>query len=259
MAILGKEKYSQERLNKLYQYVKTYAERGNPVDYEIVVDNFKAVRRTDDPELFYMYEDFVGPATKGIEVIIYSGTSNNNDKYIFNFEENDNALNGLEVENRIKEHVSQERQKWDYEQLKKDCEEWKEYAKELEEDVDKLEKQLEEIRADQSPLHGILGEFGSSLVSGLVKHNPKVLEKIPGLAGLVEEGKKEISSGEQEAQTFTPSKDEPENAEAKDALAFIKYLRRKFNQDQFNKVMVIVDKLTQKPEKIEEILTQLNG
>lgn len=261
MGLPKREKYNQEKIEKLRKYLETYAERGQPIDYEIIVDDFKAVRRTDDPNLFNGFADFMTADTKSIEILFYTGTSNNNDKYIFTFQDEtkDTGLSGLEIENKIQEQVNRARREWDFEQLKKDNEEWKEYADELEGDIEKLEKQLEEVRSNQSPLHGFLGEFGSSFVSGMVKQNPKMLEKIPGLAGLVEEGKAETTASESEPTTFTPSTDETENLEAKEALSFIRYLKKKFNQEQFGKVMTILDLLTEKPEKVEDVLNQLKG
>ncbi len=45
---IRKEKYSEEKISRLKKYLELYHNLGKPVDYEIVVDQFKIERRTDD-------------------------------------------------------------------------------------------------------------------------------------------------------------------------------------------------------------------
>ena len=85
MAIIGKEKYNQEKIDKLHDYLKMYQDMGQPIDFEVLVDGFKAVRRTANPEMFRLFENFVNGETKSIEVLFYQGSSNNNDKHLFTF------------------------------------------------------------------------------------------------------------------------------------------------------------------------------
>src|ERR1043165_7399868 len=95
MGIIGKQKYAQEKVDKLYDYLNTYHEKGMPIDYEVLVDGFKAVRRTNDPAMFYMFESFVNSDCRSIEILFYTGTSNNNDKHIFTFGDEAKEQQGL--------------------------------------------------------------------------------------------------------------------------------------------------------------------
>lgn len=262
MAILSKEKYTPEKLDQLHDYLIRYKDMGQPVEYEINVDGFKAVRRTSNPDLFHLFESFVNAETKSIEVLLFTGTSNYNDKRIFTLQEEprETGLSGIEIENKINEQVSKARRDWDFEQLQKDCEEWKEYAKELEEDIDKLEKEIEKLKDAQSPLHGILGEFGSSLVSGIVRQNPKLIDKIPALSGLVENSS-QTSDGPAPGSdiNFTATTEGAEDEESKKAVGFVNHLRHHFKGESFDKLMFIIDELGRDNSKIDKILEQLKG
>jgi len=77
------ERYEQAKIEKLIQYLRLYSEKGQPVEYEILIDNFKAVRRTNDPENFLMFKNFMTEDTRVIQVLLFSGSSNNNEKRIF--------------------------------------------------------------------------------------------------------------------------------------------------------------------------------
>jgi hypothetical protein len=262
MPILGKEKYSPEKIEKLAEYVRMYSEKAQPVEYEILVDGFKAVRRTEDPEMFYMFENFVSAGTKSVEVLFYIRNSNNNDKYIFTFKEDPSeTLSGLEVENKIQENVGKAKKEWEYEQIKKENIEHKEYIEELEEEVEKLEKEVIEIKAKQSPLNGVLGDLGASFVESLVKRNPKLLNSIPGghaLAGMMDEGNGGKIQEEPEVEvSFKPKS--ASNEETTHALKFVGFIKKAFPEDKFDKVMQIIDRLAEDTEKVDTVLELLNG
>jgi len=262
MAIIGKEKYTQEKIDKLLDYLKMYHDMGQPIDYEIVIDGFKAVRRTDNPDLFSLFENFVNADTRSVEILFYQGTSNNNDKHIFTMQEEpkEAGLSGIDIDNKIQDHVSKAKKEWEFEQLKKDSEEWKAYAEELEEDISKLEKELLEVKSAQSPLHGFLGQFGSSLVSGIVKQNPQIADKIPGLSGLLEPTEKPKSSEPAPGSDISFTSAEPAaDQEAEEARTFVKHIRSHFQGDKFDKLMQIIDLLAISPYKLEEVINLLNN
>src|SRR3954471_17641112 len=109
MALQSKEKYDAKKVERLEEHLRLYFDKGQPIDFEIIVDGFKVVRRTSDPNMFAMYENFVDADTKSIEILLYTGSSNNNDKRIFYFgDTHKEGLSGVEVEAKIKEGVNQE-------------------------------------------------------------------------------------------------------------------------------------------------------
>lgn len=259
MAIIRKEKYSPERVEKIHQYLQTYAEKGKPVEYEVLVDGFKAVRRTDDPEMFSMFESFVRADSESIEVLVYTGSSNYNDKYIFTFGEGhkETGLSGTEIESKIQDHVDKAKKQWEHELRIKENEELKKRVEELEDELDELEERLQKETEGKSPIQGMLGEMGSGFVTGMLKNNPKILENIPGLSGLIGGGSKQLpnpSSTEDTEVSFTAKTEGSDNnTEAQQALQFMGYLQSKLSADQFTGLMLQIDKMAAKPELIQEV------
>ena len=269
MAIIAKQKYSQEKIDKLVDYLKAYRERGMPIDYEILVDGFKAVRRTSDPDMFIMFENFVTPESKALEILFYTGSSNNNDKHIFTFAEEIKepaGLSGLEIDNRIQEGIEKEKRNWEFENLRKENKELKEEIAELETELEKLEKEKEEITASQSPLKGVLGEIGSSFVEGFIRRNTRLIAKLPGgetLAGLIEEDNKEKGLEEDQDEpevsfsAKTSSTSSSLSKEDQDAINFVNQLKSYFCKAEFDRVLEILQHLSEDKDAIETVLTSL--
>lgn len=82
---IRKEKFSEEGIIRIKTHLLFYQEKSNPIDYEIEVDQFKAVRRTNDPEFFDYYKTFLDENTSEILIRLYCGKSNCCDKIIFRF------------------------------------------------------------------------------------------------------------------------------------------------------------------------------
>ncbi|MDB5274472.1 MAG: hypothetical protein JWO58_2839 [Chitinophagaceae bacterium] len=268
MAIIAKQKYTQEKIDKLHEYLKLYKEKDMPIDYEILVDGFKAVRRTSDPEMFNMFESFVTPDSKAVEVLFYTGTSNNNDKHIFTFDDEpkDQGLSGIEIDNRIQEGIEREKRNWEFDSLKKKVKDQKEEIDELEKEIERLEKERDDQQSKESPLKGILGEVGSTLVETLIRRNPRLIAKIPGgeaLAGLIEEDNREKEQEEitPEAEVSFKSKSatssEKLSEEHQYAITFVGQLKSTFTKSEFDKVLEILEQFASNKQTIEETLTNL--
>jgi hypothetical protein len=270
MALLGKEKYSAEEAERIYEYLSVYSDRGQPIQYEIIVDNFKAVRRTDDLSMFHVYENFIKPKTKSVEFLLFTGNSNNNDKYMLYFgEDEQKGLSGLEVEKRIQDGIDREKRNWEFDQLRKENQELKndlnEQDKEiegLEKEIERLEREREEMISKQSPLKGVVGEIGASVIESMIRRNPKTIAKIiPGgesLAGLLEQEAKqredESESPVQEAEVvFTPKTAQNLKEEDKETLNLLRQIQQVFNQQEYEQVMDILDALLSDKSKISTI------
>lgn len=169
MAIPVKERYEPRKIDRLTEHLVFYYEKGQPIDYEIIVDGFKVVRRTNDPTMFSLFEKYVDADTKSMEVLLYSGASNNNDKRIFYFGDVPReGLSGLDIDSRIDEQVQRKLKEKEYENLKQENEELRQEVRELERDIEQLQKDKTDLEAGQSPLKGILGEIGSSFVESFI-------------------------------------------------------------------------------------------
>jgi hypothetical protein len=271
MALLGKEKYSAEEAERIYEYLSVYHDRAQPIQYEIIVDNFKAVRRTDDLSMFHVYENFIKPKTKAVEFLLFTGNSNNNDKYILYFgEDEQKGLSGLEVEKRIQDGIDREKRNWEFDQLRRENQELKEDLNQqdkeiegLEKEIERLEREREEMLSKQSPLKGVVGEIGASVIESMIRRNPKTIARIiPGgeaLSGLLEQEAKqrEEETPLQEAEVvFTPKSSSGMDSlkeEDKETLSLLKQIQQAFNQEEYEKVIDILDSLLADKTKISTI------
>lgn len=257
------EKYDQDKIDRLQEYLRQFAQSGEPIDYEIKVDGFKAVRRTKDPELFQLYESHVNANTKCVEFLLFNGTSRHCDKYIYRFSDApETGLNGLpekSVRAQVQEAIQKEREKIRVEQLEVENKSLSEEIEELEEEIESLEGQIADIKAKQSPLNGFLGEAGSAFVEGLIKRNPQILANLPGgesLAGLLNEPKQLPTSNEPESEvSFTPKEAHSESDKA--AIQFMNQVQERFTQEEFSKILALLESFAADKTQIEDVLNYL--
>jgi hypothetical protein len=275
MAVKERQKYTPDRMEKLHDYLQKYYDMGEPIDFEILVDGLKAVKRTSNPELFSMHETFVDIDTRSVEVLLYNGTSNHNDKHIFFLREEaiqEKGLNGLDVDQKINDRLTSAKRDWDFDLVKKENKELKETIDALETEIEGLEASIIESRQGKSPLNGIIGELGSSFVESMIRRNPRVLSKIPGgqaLAGLIEEDNKALESGQVETDTEVSFKPKDESAqpatthqalseEDRNSLLFVKEITRSLDKEEFTEVMNIIQVCIKDKSKIKEVTNFLN-
>jgi hypothetical protein len=270
MALPNKEKYEQRKIDNLIQYLRLYHQKDQPIDYEILVDGFKAVRRTNDPDMFSMFENFVTADTRSIEVLLFTGSSNNNEKRIFYFgdapKEKEDGLNGIEVKSLVDEEVNRKLQAKEFQTLKEENNNLKQHIADLESEVDELEKYNARLEAKQSPLNNFIGDFGSSLVESFIKRNPKLMSTIPGgetLAGLLQADHSDSETEVvQESEVSFRPKTNTSSAQTSEedhaAIQFVNQLKAQFTKPEFDNVLIILQTLADDKSKISLILNHVN-
>lgn len=269
MALINKQKYDPAQVQKLADIIRIYHEKGQPIDYEIAVDGLKVVRRTSDPEMFFLFENFVGADTKAVEIIFYTGTSNVNERRLFSFVDDvveEKGLSGIEVQAQLKEQLGEQKKELlkelQYDQLITENKELKDEVAELEKEVEQLEKDKQALLDSQSPLKGFLGEVGSSLVESFIRRNPNVIKGIPGgeaLAGLINpETKNEESPAENAEVSFQAKGKATLSEEDQAAIVFVNQLKSQFSKGEFDRVLVILQTLAEDKSKIDLILNHVN-
>jgi hypothetical protein len=268
MALPNKEKYEQKKIDNLLHYLRLYHEKGQPIDFEILVDGFKAVRRTSDPDMFSMFENFVTADTRSIEILLFTGSSNNNEKRIFCFgEEQKEGLSGIEVKSMVDEEVQRKLREKEYEALKEENNDLKKHIADLEGEVDELEKNNARLELKQSPLNNFLGDMGSSLVESFIKRNPKLMAAFPGgeaLAGFLQLDNTDVTSEltpEAEvsfkAKTSSSLSSEVLTEEQQGAIQFVNHLKAQFSKEEFEKVLLILQSIADDKSKIEVIINHI--
>lgn len=267
MGLIVKDKYDQRKIDRLLDHLKIYFEKGRPIDFEIIVDGFKVVRRTSDIDMFPLYENHVDGDTKNVEILLYSGTSNSNDKHIFYLGNvPKESLNGIDVEDQIENGVNQRLREQEFAKLQDKNKELEEEIKDLEKEVARLEKANETLEASQSPLNGVLGNLGSSLVEAFIKRNPKIMASIPGgsaLAGLLDESEPPPPAEDVEV-SFKPKSSEEQTSSVsmskadQEAIAFVNQIKEAFNKEEFDKISLILQSLAKDKSRFSVVLQALN-
>ncbi|HXU28772.1 MAG TPA: hypothetical protein VN698_16200 [Bacteroidia bacterium] len=265
------EAYSPDKIENLKQYLESSKEQGEPEDFEIFVDTFKVVKRTNDTSRFENYSNYMRPETKSVSILIYDGTSPRNTKHTFIRKDDKQALSGLEINTRIDDRLKTEKEKWESELLKKDYEKLKIDLEESEKYVEELEEKLAAAIGNKPRINemGVV-EVASVLLEGFVRRNPQMLAKLPGgeaLAGAFiedNEEKTKLLNAAPVADTKVSFKMEGEETketlseEDKTSLEFIKQLNATFNREQMTQVFLILDVFAKRPEAIEQTVQFLS-
>ena len=265
------EKYSEQKIDNLYNYLQNSKEQGETEDYEIFVDAFKVVKRTNDLERFESYSNFIQPETKAVTIVIYDGTSPRNTKHIFTIKEDaTNGLSGLDVDSRIEDKLKIEKEKWETDLLKKENERLQTELTEAEAYIEELEGNAEKAKDKKFRMGDVnVGEFASVMLEGFVRRNPQLLSKLPGgeaLAGIIEQDNDErekalLDKSPEPEVSFkkkTSSSEPTMSEEDKSYLDFIKSLKDKFDQEQMTNVMLILDVLAKNPNDINPTIHYLS-
>jgi hypothetical protein len=280
------EMYSEDKIDQIYSYLEKQADKDKPYDFKVIVDDNEVIHRTNDIDDFRLYEQFVNDDSKTLEVIVYTSQKNCT-RRLFYFDpadldkalteqEKPKALNGIDIEDRIQAAVQNERKKWDEElerrtlveenkMLKDDLEERDNEIVELESENESLKNELDELKRS-TPGIELLGKVGSSLMKSTVQDNIEGVRKIPifgeTLAGI-------FSPDENQQQTL-PEQDTavrvqrvPETINGEyDQENVMSYLLNQFkvafNKDQYDQVMVILEKLRVSPSNIKTVFDLLH-
>ncbi len=262
MPVAAKQKYEQSKVDKLQEYLRIYHQKGKPIDYEIIVDGLRVVRRTNDPEEFSIHETFITPETRFVEINFYNGGGNSNEKHLFSMSDEDSkaGLSGIEIDSRISEQVERQRREWQFDLLQKENAELKAEVAELERENENLEKEKQAILDGQSPLKGFLGEIGSSFVESFIRRNPSVMKSIPGgeaLAGLITTDAKVASSDEEPGVSFQQKSQDLDESD-RSAIEFVNQLKQQFTKTEFDNVLIILQALANEKSRIDLIINHIN-
>lgn len=274
--VVKHDTYEAAKLNALLQIIQSAHNSGQKQDYEVLLDDFKVVPRTSDPEAFNNFSEFINEDTKIVQVFMYRGGSNQKDKYYFHIKgrQKEQNLSGIpenttqeEWEKKQKEKLLREIR---FETLEKENAELKEQLEEKEKTNEQLEERLQQMR--DGKLLGI-GEMGSAIVMKVLGH-PTMQKNFPGLQGFSEMVNNETNTQtkQQESASFQrkgenkeESKEEKEqyaetiSEEERGYMILIRDLQSRLSPFQLSSVMHILDLLTQCPVAIGSTQKHLNN
>lgn len=262
-------KFDQHKIDSLKRYLQREAEKGRKKDYEIIIDGFRVVSRTDDISEFDDYEQEIKGDTRNISILIFDGPgTNRNTRYSFSLQgdtsnRSNGSLNGLgDIEQVITEKLAEREKEYEVQRLKEQVKDTKLQLAESEEYAETLERRIKEMEAQKYTNTVSIGEVAGMVLKSLVKQN---IARIPGgqaLAGLLGADQPaelppamETAPGQVsfEKQPDSPVMDE----QTRNRLSLIEQMQERFNEQQMVGVFSILDALASVPAKIDLVLTQL--
>lgn len=270
----SKSIYDPIKLDKIKHLLFNFQQKGSPRSFEIYVDEMKVVDRSDNPDDFDTYQDFMDDDTKYIRIIIYySLNSPRNEQYVFETNlnrtrGNSNELSGFELETKMDEKITVERNKWETEQRQKEqakeIEELRSKLSDAEEYISTLESSMEDLKTNGSKTKAGWGEIASVALEGIIRRNPQLLTAIPGgeaLAGILSESnppQKEIEDTPQSEVSFQPKTEgTPTNTEDSERLFVVKMIQDNFDPLQLPIVWEILKELSKNPDSMQPVLELL--
>ena len=277
--------YNDVKLSQFKMWLHDMATKGEEKHFEVYVNDVKVVPRTNKIEQIDDHKAYLEDTTETVKVFVYN-TENSNRyiQFIFFIEkkkqiehvetihapQQPHGLSGIELENRINERLTaalaQERERWQNDLMKREFETCKKDLADAEEYIEDLEKQLSHYKSKKLHWGDVnLGDVASVIVEGMVKRNPHWVAKLPGgdaLAGLIateattENGTAEVVENEVVFKKKTPAEDGL-SEEVKAQLGFLKQLETHFNQEQLDKIMLILQSFVETPKNIETVFELL--
>lgn len=277
--------YNDVKLSQFKMWLHDMATKGEEKHFEVYVNDVKVVPRTNKIEQIDDHKAYLEDTTETVKVFVYN-TENSNRyiQFIFFIEkkkpiehteqvaapQQQQGLSGIELENRISERLTaalaQERERWQNDLMKREFETCKKDLADAEEYIEDLEKQLSHYKSKKLHWGDVnLGDVASVIVEGMVKRNPHWVAKLPGgdaLAGLIanevttENATAEVVENEVVFKKKTPAEDGL-SEEVKAQLGFLKQLETHFNQEQLDKIMLILQSFVETPKNIETVFELL--
>jgi hypothetical protein len=273
------EEYNPQKIEIVKRLLEKQAEKGSPMAYEIYVDNFKVVMKTTDLAEFDSYEDLMNNDTKYIRINVYNTPTETigHTKYVFEFPEKkvapqpaviEKGLGEVEVNNKIRETLGVERERWDKEQLTKELNATKLSLQEAEEYIDELQSELEKTKIKPNHFGKLdLGVLAGVALEGVMRKNPHWFTKLPmldGLAGAIEK------ESENDTPSNPPAEDTEVNIKKKSdnkvtlteneqrCLHFGKQVADLFDDDEIAIVIKIINALGKDTTQLKPVAGLLN-
>jgi hypothetical protein len=192
---LIEERFDQHKIDSLKRYLQREADKGRARDYEIIIDGFKVVSRTNDVNEFEDYEQEIKDNTRNISILVYDGDrTNRNTRYSFLLN-NDTAItqqpqNNMgslgEIDQMIQQRLDEKDKEYQINALKEKLAATEQQLDEAEEYQDILQKEIDHLKANKYNLNGLnLVEVGSELLKYTINKNANKSPFAAQLSGIL--------------------------------------------------------------------------
>ncbi|MES2386491.1 MAG: hypothetical protein V4543_00710 [Bacteroidota bacterium] len=151
--------YSPEDFQQIYDLLLSKKKKGIAFTYDIAIGEIPVVERTDNLKLFKPVLGRIREDSKSITIRIYSGKSNNNDKYqlVFKHVAGQELAGFDDFESKITKELDRRQAELDLDRFRVQNAELLKANKALTADNDRLESELNGMQVK----HALLGSFGA--------------------------------------------------------------------------------------------------
>ena len=272
---LKNEIYEPKKLEAVYQNIVARNKTDKPQFFEIRVDDFTVVEKTNDPERFMNYAEFVDGNTKYISVFLYHTNSNASDKLFFHLQANHflnaTGLNGIPTTETPLEQEKNQKEKWrkdlHYEQLSEENADLKKEIEELEHTIELIEEEKTNIKSARDVTFSSIAGF---LIDGagkskFVKENFSFINDLAGVTANetpeTENSFKRKSANNKDLEDVE-SEDVPPpviSEEDKKLIGFMQEIKARVGNIELVNVIHLLDMVTLNPQSIHFAIKQVSN
>lgn len=179
--------YDPGEIESIKLMLEAETKEGRPLFFEIKINGFTRVHKTNKVERFDELHNFLNENTKELVISVFPDPNTNRKewyKYKLNGGQTE-SLNGLEMENKISERMKQFEEKMAMQKTEEKLQETEKKLEQAELYIDILENKLEAAQTKPNHIGNFdLGKLAGSTIKEIAIHYPKVLDKVPVLNGI---------------------------------------------------------------------------
>ena len=263
--------YDADEVESIRLMLEAEAKEGKPLCYEIKVNGFTRVHKTDKVERFEELHNFLNENTKDLVISVFpDANSKRKEWYKYKMNSAPETLNGVDMEAKISERMSQFEEKFAKQRTEEKLQETEKKLEQAELYIDILEDKLEESKAKPNHIGGFdLGKLASSTIEGIAIHYPKVLDKVPVLNGIAKVIQEENRSkpaqlnggfeGDVSFRTKSKAEKPSEEAEHEESIKMLsEFIGEHFDPDQKQILGAVIVALGENPSQLKTVAELLN-
>lgn len=258
--------YDPAEVESIRLMLEAEAKEGRPLFFEVKIDGFTRILKTNNVERFDQLHNFLNEKSKELVISIFPDPNTNRKEwYKFKLSGGQESLNGLEMEAKIGERIKQFEEKMTMQRTEEKLHEVEKQLGEAEQYIEILEKKLEDAKSKPNHFGSLdLGRLIGSSIKEIAVHNPRVLDDVPvlnGIAKVIQEDLKtqpaQLPAGPQGEMSFRPKTKKVVNeAQAEHDAAIQRlsdFIGEHFDEDQKVILGAIIVELGVKPTQLNTV------
>ncbi|PBQ32747.1 hypothetical protein CNR22_13500 [Sphingobacteriaceae bacterium] len=261
--------YDASEIESIRLMLDAETKEGRPLSFEVKVNGFTRVHKTNKVERFEELHNFLNENTTELVISVYPDVnSNRKEWYKYTLNAKPEALNGVDMEAKISERMKQFEEKLVMQRTEEKLKETEHKLEQAELYIDILEDKLEDVKTKPNHIGSFdLGKLASSTIEGIAIHYPKVLDKVPvlnGIAKVIQEENRtkpaQLNGGfEGEVSFKTKAKTKQPDSEHDEAVQQLSdFIAEHFDQDQKQILGAVIVALGENTSQLKTVAELLN-